>query len=304
MRRLILAAVLLFALSSIAQPPGARVLTVDDFASIRDVGDPQLSPDGAWVLYSVKQPDLSDDKNHTHIWMSSWDGRETVQLTFSKQSESTPRWSPNGKYISFVSSRGDDDEIDQLWIMNRQGGEAEKITSFEGSVNDYDWAPDSKRIAIVASDRDPLTPPKSATDDKDKKKTKPPIVIDRYHFKQDIDGYLTTARQHLYLFDLESRKSEPLTTGAFSESLPSFSPDGKWIAFVSNRDEDPDKSVDNDVWVVESRAGATPRKLTTYKGNDSDPDWESRPAWSPDGTRIAYLQGALTSAAYYGIHKL
>src|SRR6266849_6814141 len=122
MRRLILATLLFLAVSSVAQPPAAtRVLTVDDFASIREVGDPQLSPDGAWVLYSVKQPDLSDDKNRTHIWMSSWDGRENVQLTFGKTSETSPRWSPNGKYIAFVSSRGDEDEIDQLWILNRQG---------------------------------------------------------------------------------------------------------------------------------------------------------------------------------------
>ncbi len=291
-------------MSSVAQPPAAtRVLTVDDFASIRDVGDPQLSPDGAWVLYSVKQPDLSDDKNRTHIWMSSWDGRENVQLTFGKTSETSPRWSPNGKYIAFVSSRGDEDEIDQLWILNRQGGEAEKITEFGGSVTDYDWSPDGKRIAIVASDPDPLTP-KSDPTDKDKKKTKPPIVINRYRFKQDIDGYLTTARQHLYLLDLDTRKSEALTPGNFSEFLPSFSPDGKSIAFVSNRGEDPDRTYDNDVWVVEARAGATPRQVTSYTGNDSDPDWESRPAWSPDGTRIAYLQGGPTSAAYFAIHRL
>ena len=87
MRRFILMT-FLFAVPSIAQPPATtRVLRVDDFASIRDVGDPRLSPDGSWVLYSVKQPDLTEDKNRTHVWMSSWDGRDTVQLTFSKDSE-------------------------------------------------------------------------------------------------------------------------------------------------------------------------------------------------------------------------
>jgi len=89
------------------------------------LSDLQVSPDGAWVLYTVRQPDLKEDKNHTHLWMTSWDGSQTVQLTFSKSSESQPRWSPDGKSISFVSSRGGDDDASQLWIMNRNGGEAE-----------------------------------------------------------------------------------------------------------------------------------------------------------------------------------
>src|SRR3954469_12901876 len=132
MRRLLLIALIAF--PALAQRP----LTVDDFAAIRDVGNMQLSPDGAWVLYTVKQPNLKEDKNHTHIWMTSWDGAQTMQLTFSDSSESQPRWSPDGKSIAFVSSRGADDDTSQLWLMNRMGGEAEKVTSFTGSVGDYD----------------------------------------------------------------------------------------------------------------------------------------------------------------------
>jgi len=279
-------------------------LTVADFASIRDVGEPQVSPDGSWVLYEVKQPDLADDKSHTHVWMSSWDGQQAVQLTFSKGSEKMPRWSPDGGSIAFLSSRATDDEIDQLWIMNRLGGEAEKVTAFEGSVVDYDWSPDGKRIAAAVEDADPLEPKVEDGAKSKEKKTKPPIVVNRYRFKQDIAGYLTTCRQHIYLLDLESRKSEILTPGSFSESLPSFSPDGKSIAFVSNRDDDPDRSVNNDIWIIDAPSGATPRKLTAYAGNDADPEWESRPAWSPDGTRIAYLQGGPTSMSYYAIRHL
>jgi dipeptidyl aminopeptidase/acylaminoacyl peptidase len=305
MHRLMVSVALSIAASAFAQaPPAPRPLTVADFASIRDVGEPQVSPDGAWVLYAVKQPDLADDKSHTHVWMSSWDGQQAVQLTFSKGSEKMPRWSPDGSSIAFLSSRATDDEIDQLWIMNRLGGEAEKVTAFEGSVVDYDWSPDGKRIAAAVEDADPLEPKAEDGAKSKEKKTKPPIVVNRYRFKQDIAGYLTTGRQHIYLLDLESRKSEILTPGRFSESLPSFSPDGKSIAFVSNRDDDPDRSVNNDIWIIDARSGATPRKLTTYAGNDADPEWESRPAWSPDGTRIAYLQGGPTSMSYYAIRHL
>src|SRR5437764_4827002 len=91
-----------------------RSLKVDDFAAIREVADPHLSPDGAWVLYTVRQPSLADDKNHTHVWMSRYDGSEAVQVTSSDDSESMPRWSPDGRWIAFLSSRGSEDEISAL----------------------------------------------------------------------------------------------------------------------------------------------------------------------------------------------
>ena len=298
MRRHVFLLTAFFAVSALAQ----RTLTVDDFASIREVGAPQLSPDGGWVLYSVKQQNLDDDKSHTHLWLTSFDGGQSMQLTFSDSSEKAPRWSPDGKSIAFLSSRNGDDDIDQLWVM-RVGGEAEKVTSFDGNVVDYNWAPDSAHVALIVEDPDPLATPKKEGESK-KEKTKPPIVINRYRFKEDIAGYLTTGRQHLYILDLASRKSEQLLRGNFSEYLPAFSPDGKSIVFVSNRDEDPDRTVNNDLWIIEPRAGATPRRVTTYTGNDNDPDTESRPAWSPDSKQIAYLQGAEWSASYYGIRKL
>src|ERR1051325_11194949 len=94
-----------------------RPLTVDDSPSLRIVSDPRLSPDGAQVVFTVRQSDLEDDKSHTHVWRVNWDGSGATQLTFSDDSENSPRWSPDGKRIAFLSSRGDDDENTQLWIM-------------------------------------------------------------------------------------------------------------------------------------------------------------------------------------------
>jgi dipeptidyl aminopeptidase/acylaminoacyl peptidase len=132
-----------------------------------------------------------------------------------------------------------------------------------------------------------------------KRKTKPPIVIDRYHFKQDRDGYLTRLYTHVSVFDVEARKADALTSGNFDDSSPAWSPDGRTIAFVSNRSPDPDRNEDENVFTVEAKSGVAPRQLTTFPGGDG-----GRVSWSPDGQSIAYLQGDETKWSAYVLNKL
>ena len=287
--------------SVVLEAADRRFLTLDDLGALRQVGEPRISPDGGWVVYSVGMSDFKEDKQIRNLWMTRWDGSESVQLTTTKESEHHPGWSPDGRYLSFLSSRGVEGGVDQLWLMNRLGGEAEKITKFKGAVTDYAWAPDSQRLVLVVEDPDP-----DSADEKEKaeKKTPKPIVIDRFQFKEDGIGYLRERRQHLYLLELSSRLAEVLTPDSYNEYFPVWSPTGSTIAFVSKRGEDFDRHDNYDVYVVEPRAGAVARQLTSFSGPDCHPDWESRPAWSPDGQYIAYLQGGLRELIDYAIHQL
>src|SRR5262245_49312763 len=182
-----------------------RSLTPDDINALREVGDPQVSPDGDWVAYTVRTADLVKDKRITHLWMASWDGQRSLQLTQSEHSEHTPRWSPDGKYISFLTARGGDEEPEQLWVLDRTGGEASPLTGFNGDVVDYAWSPDGKSLALIVADEDPHKKKKGEED-----KTPPSIVVDRFYFKEDKTGYLGNERQHLYVFDVAGRKAENL----------------------------------------------------------------------------------------------
>ena len=265
---------------------GRRPLNLDDLASLREVTDPQRSPDGQWVAYVVASSDFAKDKKNSDVWMVNWDGSRQVHLTSSPDSEENPRWSPDGRYLAFTASRGEDDEKkkgDQVWLLDRSGGEAQKLTDVKGDVSEYAWSPDGKRLVLAVEDPDP-----HEADEKKpgKPATKPPIVIDRYHFKQDKLGYLGAQRTHLYLFDMERRAMEALTSGVWDEAAPEWSPDGQWIAFTSRRGPDPDRSTNSDIWIVEAKAGATPRQVTTSTNPDG-----GHPAWSPDGKFLAYLQG-------------
>jgi dipeptidyl aminopeptidase/acylaminoacyl peptidase len=317
MRRRVSVSLIFAALSALAGPLSAapetprRPFSLADLERLRTVSDPQVSPDGRWVAYTVRRADAKDDKRDTDVWMTSLDGKETVRLTSRKESETTPRWSPDGRFLAFLSSRDDSNEESQLWLLPRGGGEAEKITDRKGGIEDYDWSPDGRRLVLVGEDPDPDKDEDSgdaaAKDkDKDKKaaKTKKPIVVDRFQFKRDVAGYLGKRRMHLYVLDLGSRKVEPLTSGEYDEKLPSWSPDGSAIAFVSKRGSDPDRTDNWDVFAVEPRPGAAPRAVTTYEGGDNDPEWGSRLAWSHDSRSIAYVQGGPDKLIYYGLHKL
>ncbi len=288
---------------AIAQAPAQRKLATEDIYRLRAVSDPQVSPDGAWVAYTVTVPDTAEDKNDSDIWMVSWKGDHTLRLTSSKASEQSPRWSPDGRYLAFLSSRDDVRKLDQVWLLDRMGGEAVRITDMPGGVVDYAWSPDGRRLALIASDADPDS--SAAGRDSSSRTTPKPIVIDRFQFKEDETGYLDRGRDHLYLFDLARRKAEILTPGEYSEQWPAWSPDGRSIAFVSKRRGEFDRTNNWDVYVVDARSGSVPRQVTTFEGPDMDPQWGGRaPAWSPDSKYLAYIQGGPLKLIYYAGQKL
>jgi dipeptidyl aminopeptidase/acylaminoacyl peptidase len=288
----------------IAQGAAARPIAVSDINNIRDVSAPAVDPAGNWVAYQVSSVDAKADKSFSHIWMTSFDGTRTVQLTNrEKESESTPRFSPDGRYLAFISSRTDKHDNDQLWLLDRTGGEARPLTKLDGSVVDYAWSPSGKQIALIVLDPDPADKDEAKGDEEYPPK---PIVIDRFQFKRDIDGYLGTRRQRLMLLDLATGQARRLLSGEFDDYLPAFSPDGTRIAFVSNRDKDPDRTYNNDLWVVPAAGGPqAPTRLTTFAGDDNSPDYTSSyPAWSPDGRSIAYVQGGPVELFSYGTRHL
>src|SRR5215510_3557850 len=246
-------ALLIAVLGSIAavSAQGAkRPISLDDLGRLKDVRDPQCAPDGKSVAFVVSQIDVKEDKaGNAHIWTVGIDGQNERQITSSTDSEASPRFSPDGKYLAFTSSRPGKAKGNQIWLLDRSGGEAFQLTEVKGRLQGYEWSPDSKHLALTIADPDPDSPdssnnassaPGKTANDGGKDKAPKPIVIDRYKFKQDVQGYLLSGRHtYIYLFNLDSKSLERLTKGTADEASPSWSPDGSRLAFTSNRAADP-----------------------------------------------------------------
>jgi len=273
-----------------AAPSSARhFLSVDDIARLQAVDDPRCSPGGKWVAYTVTSNDLEADERRSAVWIVRWDGTQNLRISYGPGTDDSPRWSPDGRYLSFLSDRPDGKKS-QIWLIDRRGGEARALTRVDGSIDDYAWSPDGKRLVLVMRE--------GAADDAAPK----PIVIDRFQFKEDVQGYLTAAsRRHLYLFDVESQKLEALTTDAnFDDHDPAWSPDGTRIAYVSNHEDEPDQSANIEIYLIDARAGAKPKQLLSASASYEDQSLH----WSPDGGSLAYLVGSGKQDYAYAQDKL
>jgi dipeptidyl aminopeptidase/acylaminoacyl peptidase len=283
-----------------------RSITIDDYFQIRDVSQPELSPDGQWVAYTVRTRMLKEDKNEQRLWMISTHGGDPIPMTAEGVSSSHSRWSPDGKYLAFLSARNAGKA--QVWLLNRLGGEAVRLTETVQGVNDFEWSPDSTRLVLVLQDPKPEDIESAKEKDKDKEKpaakpkTPPPYVIDRLQFKEDTVGYLDHRRTHLYIFDVASKKTTQITSGDYDDNEPAWSPDGKSLAFTSNRSApDPDRNYNSDIWVVaadNTDKGAHLTQITTNPGPDR------QPTWSPDGKWIAFVTQTDIKDMIYATHHL
>ena len=272
---------LLLAAMPVFSQAAKRPITVDDFFKLKGVNNPQISPDGRWVAFTVSSMDLKKDKSETRIWMIRSTGGVAIPMTGKGYSAGRPRFSPDGKYLSFIASKSKETKP-QVWALNRMGGEAQALTKVKQGVSGYDWSPDGKRLLLYI--RDPK--PEDLLKEKKEKPKPKPFVVDRLQFKRDYAGYLDRRRTHLFVYPVGSEKDPvQLTSGDYDDGQAVWSPDGKSIAFVSNRTEEPDSNPNSDIWIVSADntdKGKSLQQITTNSREDGSP------AWSPDGKRIVY----------------
>jgi dipeptidyl aminopeptidase/acylaminoacyl peptidase len=261
-----------------------RVPTIDDLLTLKTIGSPQISPDGARVVYTQTEADFAQDAFVTQLWMADVKTGQATQLTRGQKSSTAPQWSPDGKWIAFTSSRADDKN--QLFVISPNGGEAIQITKSDTAVAGFTWAPDSGSIAYSAAE--PLT-----QEQKDRKERLGDYEVVRREYQH----------VHLWTISLADAMKTPAagkqrTRGKdFSVGSFSWAPDGHAIAFGATRNPDLINTGSSDVYTL-TLADDRVKKIVSQPGFDTNPEW------SPDSRQIVFSTAMGRELSFAKISRL
>ncbi|HYU81944.1 MAG TPA: hypothetical protein VFA31_04310, partial [Candidatus Polarisedimenticolia bacterium] len=274
-----------------ALSPSLLPLSAEDLYEFRFLTDAQISPDGSRIAYSVKTANADRDGYLSAIWLVSSDEEDAAsQITAGTSGDSSPQWSPDGGRIAFTSDRGDIPKgrkrpARNVFILDLAGGEARQLTRFDDDCSDLAWSPDGRSLALVV--RDPKDP---STEVEDTVR-----VYSRVRYKSDEGGLQDDRHKHIWIAAVDGSAPRRLTEGDWDDGQPGFSPDGREIAFVSNRTDNRDLNTVADIHVV-NLAGTT-RRITDGEGSYGNP------SWSPDGATItAYGTDRAIGSSARNIH--
>lgn len=258
-----------------------RASQADDLYRYQVPADPQISPDGGRIVFTLQRVDRDNEKKYTNLWVADVESGRLRQFTHGKWNDSQPRWSPDGRTISFLSNRGNDEQA-QLYLLPLDGGEARPLTDLKGSMANYEWSPDGRKLVCQfrKKDADAL--------EREKDETKKKLGVSYRHitrtdYKFDGAGYQPQERWHVWVIDAESGAATQLTDGDKDETEPRWSPDGEQILFASNRADHPDMDLDaTELYLIPAEGGEM-RRLETRPGR------KYGAVFSPDGAYVAYL---------------
>ena len=270
-------------------------ITLNDLYLFDEISSIDVSHSAKQIAYSVSSVDEKKDRYRNDIWLLDVNKNKKKVLIKGRPWVGKTKFSPNDTLVGYLApGRGQYSEYQQIWTINTNYRTKRQLTKLKANINDFEWSPDGTQMILVA---DSISVDKKT---KSSVQTQKPIVIDRYYFKEDGKEFLGDERQHLHLLDIKSRTTRQLTKGTSNEILPSWSPDSKKIAYVTKTGE-MDRTNNYDVYVLEIDSTNNPIQLTTNLGADSS---SSRPQWSPDGKKIAYLHGGDPALLWYALQEL
>src|SRR6266849_2076575 len=274
-RRLLLVTLVLIAPSGAglavhvaAQSSGApRPMSIVDLLNVPKLADPQLSPDGREVIYTLGEADWKSGRRISHVWRASVDGGDPVQLTSGADGENTPRWSPDGKTIAFTAKRGDN-EFAQIYLLPIDGGEARQLTTHASAVSEISWTPDATALIFKAADA-------KTADDKARERVKDDVYAYDENYKQT----------HLWKVTVEQKAETRITDGDFSVTAYDLSEDGRKIVYLRAPTPLLGSGDESEVWAANADgAGAVQLTKNTVQ--------ENSPAISPDNAQVLFISQA------------
>lgn len=259
-----------------------RQITAEDLYRLQTISSCEISPDGRYVIFSVHRVDKKTEKKYSNVWVVPTDGGGARQFTRGEQMDVQPQWSPGGAQIAFLSNRVDEGQ-QQLYVVPFDGGEARRLSDLTGTFGTFEWSPDGRQLVFSFRKKDRADIEREA----DEQKKKLGVVsrrIERVNFKYDGAGFLPRGRWHIWTINTRTGRAKQLTDGeVHDEQEPRWSPDGRLIAFFSNRSDDPDSDREGvDLFVMPANGGE-PSKIETPLG------LKKLASFSPDGEWLAYV---------------